>query len=110
MSAAGSLLAVLPAASVLLLTVATKPRGVDAVSPSRLAAVRAALVAGAYAVLVVEVLGALHALTRPAFVAAWLLFLLATATAVGLRWRRETPAAEVPAATSRRVPDRKSVV
>ncbi|MFF0314908.1 glycosyltransferase family 39 protein [Micromonospora sp. NPDC005252] len=104
MSAAGSLLAVLPAASVLLLTVATKPRGVDAVSPSRLAAVRAALVAGAYAVLVVEVLGALHALTRPAFVAAWLLFLLATATAVGLRWRRETPAAEVPAATSRRVP------
>ncbi|MCX5068237.1 hypothetical protein OOJ91_20575 [Micromonospora lupini] len=104
MSAAGSLLAVLPAASVLLLTVATTPRGVDPVAPTRLAAVRAALVAGAYAVLVVEVLGALHALTRPAFVVAWLLFLLATATAVGLRWRRDTPPAEAPAATPLRVP------
>ncbi|MEU4337635.1 glycosyltransferase family 39 protein [Micromonospora lupini] len=104
MSAAGSLLAVLPAASVLLLTVATTPRGVDPVAPRRLAAVRAAVVVGAYAVLVVEVLGALHALTRPAFVAAWLLFLLATATAVALRWRRDTPLAEAPAATPRRVP------
>ncbi|MEV4821485.1 glycosyltransferase family 39 protein [Micromonospora sp. NPDC049274] len=103
MSAAGSLLAVLPIASVLLLTVATTPRGVDPVAPSRLAAVRAALVTGAYAVLVVEVLGALHALTRPAFVAAWLIYLLATAAAVGLRWHRDTPPADVPA-TPRRVP------
>ncbi|MGC4854423.1 hypothetical protein ACLQ24_13750 [Micromonospora sp. DT4] len=104
MSAAGSLLAVLPAASVLLLTVASKPRGVDAVTPSRLAAVRAALITGAYAVLVVEVLGALHALTRPVFVAAWLLFLVASATAVGLRWRRDTPFARPAAATPRPMP------
>ncbi|MFG1884567.1 hypothetical protein [Micromonospora sp. NPDC049102] len=104
MSAAGSLLVVLPATSVLLLTVASKPRGVDAVTPTRLAAVRAALVTGAYAVLVVEVLGALHALTRPAFVAAWLLFLLASATAVGLRWRRDTPVAHLAAVPPRPVP------
>ncbi|MET8525312.1 hypothetical protein [Micromonospora sp. NPDC005172] len=104
MSAAGSLLVVLPATSVLLLTVASKPRGVDAVTPTRLAAVRAALITGAYAVLVVEVLGALHALTRPAFVAAWLLFLLASATAVGLRWRRDTPVAHPAAVTPQPVP------
>ncbi|MFY1618375.1 hypothetical protein [Micromonospora sp. WMMD736] len=104
MSAAGSLLAVLPAASVLLLTVASTPRGTAAVAPSRLAAVRAALLTGAYAVLVVEVLGALHALTRPAFVAAWLIFLLAAATAVALRRRRDTPAARPSAATPRPVP------
>lgn len=104
MSAAGSLLAVLPAASVLLLTVASTPRGTAAVAPSRLAAVRAALLTGAYAVLVVEVLGALHALTRPAFAAAWLLFLLAAATAVALRRRRDTPATPAAAATPRPVP------
>ncbi|WP_433116372.1 hypothetical protein [Micromonospora sp. CA-246542] len=99
MSAAGSLLAVLPAASVLLLTVAAKPRETSAVAPSRLAAVRAALLTGAYAVLVVEVLGALHALTRPAFVVAWLLFLVAAGTAVALRRRRDTPATPAVAAT-----------
>ncbi|MEU7926149.1 hypothetical protein [Micromonospora sp. NPDC049107] len=104
MSAAGPLLAVLPAASVLLLTIASKPRGTSAVAPSRLAAVRAALLTGAYAVLVVEVLGALHALTRPAFVAAWLLFLLAAATAVALRRRRDTPATPAAAATPQPVP------
>ncbi|MFF5177209.1 hypothetical protein ACFY2Q_04170 [Micromonospora sp. NPDC000316] len=96
MSAAGPLLAALPAASVLLLTVATRPRGTDALAPLRLAVVRAALLVGAYAVLVVELLGALHALTRPAFVVAWLLFLLASATAAALRWRRA--AAQAPAA------------
>ncbi|MEU0547278.1 hypothetical protein [Micromonospora sp. NPDC005979] len=99
MSAAGSLLAVFPAASVLLLTIAAKPREGGAVAPSRLAAVRAALLTGAYAVLVVEVLGALHALTRPAFVVAWLLFLVAAGTAVALRRRRDTPATPAAAAT-----------
>ncbi|MGI5524544.1 glycosyltransferase family 39 protein [Micromonospora sp. CA-259024] len=103
MSAAGSLLAAVPAASVLLLIVATRPREVGAVAPLRLAAVRAALLTGAYAVLVVEVLGALHALTRPAFVAAWLLFLAAAATAAGLR-RRATRLAQPPAAAPRPVP------
>jgi hypothetical protein len=104
MSAAGSLLAVLPAASVLLLTIASKPHGTAALAPSRLAAVRAALLTGAYAVLVVEVLGALHALTRPAFAVAWLLFLLATATAVALRRRRDAPAVRAATATPRPVP------
>ncbi|MBM0233619.1 hypothetical protein JNW91_18205 [Micromonospora sp. STR1_7] len=85
MSAAGSLLAAVPAASVLLLTVATRPRGVGAMAPLRLAAVRAVLLTGAYAVLVVEVLGALHALNRPAFTTAWVLFLAVAATAAGLR-------------------------
>ncbi|WP_244236298.1 glycosyltransferase family 39 protein [Micromonospora inaquosa] len=88
MSAAGSLLTVVPVAAVLLLTVAARPRGVGAVAPLRLAVVRAVLIGGAYAVLVVEVLGASHALTRPAFVVAWLLFLIAAATAAGVRWRR----------------------
>ncbi|WP_233578279.1 phospholipid carrier-dependent glycosyltransferase [Micromonospora sp. BL4] len=104
MSAAGSLLAAVPAAAVLLLTVATRPRGVDAVAPLRLAVVRAAVLTGAYAVLVVELLGALHALTRPAFVAAWLLFLAVAATAAGLRWRRVSRLAQPSAATRRAVP------
>ena len=90
MSAADSLLAVAPAAAVLLLTVATRPAGPAAVAPLRLAVVRAALLTGAYAVLVVELLGALHALTRPAFVAAWLLFLVAAAAVVGWRRGRDT--------------------
>ncbi|MGW3893995.1 glycosyltransferase family 39 protein [Micromonospora profundi] len=106
MSAAGFLLAVLPAASVLLLTVAltvaTRPRRTDTVAPLRLAVVRAALLTGAYAVLVVELLGALHALTRPAFVVAWLLFLLAAGTAAVLRQRQA--AAQPQVAAPRPVP------
>ncbi|MEW2143544.1 glycosyltransferase family 39 protein [Micromonospora vinacea] len=90
MSAAGSLLAAVPAAALVLLTVAVRPREVGAVAPLRLGVVRAVLLGGAYAVLVVEVLGASHALTRPAFALAWLLFLAAAATAAGLRWRRDT--------------------
>ncbi|MEV7330107.1 glycosyltransferase family 39 protein [Micromonospora sp. NPDC093244] len=104
MSAAGSLLAAVPAASVLLLTVATRPRGVGAVAPLRLAVVRAALLTGAYAVLVVEVLGALHALSRAAFTIAWLLFLAVAATAAGLRWRRADESAPPPTAAPRPVP------
>ncbi|MGW3786129.1 ArnT family glycosyltransferase [Micromonospora chokoriensis] len=92
MSAAGSLLAVVPAASVLLLTVALRSRAVDAVAPLRLAVVRSALLTGVYAVLVVELLGAMHALNRPAFVTAWLLFLVVAATAAGLRRRSSRPA------------------
>ncbi|MFF0174399.1 glycosyltransferase family 39 protein [Micromonospora profundi] len=102
MSAAGFLLAVLPAASVLLLTVATRPRRTDTVAPLRLAVVRAALLTGAYAVLVVELLGALHALTRPAFVVAWLLFLLAAGAAAVLRQRQA--AAQPQVAAPRPVP------
>ncbi|SCE88008.1 Dolichyl-phosphate-mannose-protein mannosyltransferase [Micromonospora coriariae] len=103
MSAADSLLVAVPAAAVLLLTVATRPRGVDAVAPLRLAVVRTAVLTGTYAVLVVELLGALHALTRPAIVAAWLLFLAAAATAAGLRWRQVTRLAQPAAAAPRPV-------
>ncbi|MEK8108902.1 hypothetical protein NKG94_36865 [Micromonospora sp. M12] len=46
MSAAGSLLAAVPAAAVLLLTVAARPRSADAVAPLRLAVVRAVLLGG----------------------------------------------------------------
>lgn len=99
MSAAGSLLAVVPAAAVLLLIVAAMPREAGAVAPLRLAVVRAVLLSGAYAVLVVEVLGASHALTRGAFTVAWLLFLVAAAAAAGLRWRRATRLGQPPAAT-----------
>ncbi|MEU7608974.1 glycosyltransferase family 39 protein [Micromonospora sp. NPDC049204] len=105
MSAAGSLLAVVPAAAMLLLTVATRPRRAAAVAPLRLAVMRAALVSGAYAVLVVELFGAAHVLNRPAFAAAWLLFLLVCAAAAGLRWRRrEAIPAHQPAAALRPVP------
>ncbi|WP_167454744.1 glycosyltransferase family 39 protein [Micromonospora arborensis] len=104
MSAAGSLLAAVPVAAVLLLTVATRPHEAGAVAPLRLAVVRAALLSGVYAVLVVEVLGALHALTRPAFAVAWLLFLAAAATAVGVRRRRATLLAQPRTAASRPVP------
>ncbi|MEU4472602.1 glycosyltransferase family 39 protein [Micromonospora sp. NPDC023888] len=104
MSAAGSLLAVVPAAAVLLLTVVTRPRRAAGVAPLRLAVVRAALLSGAYAVLVVEVLGAAHALTRPAFVTAWLLFLLACAAAAWLRRRRDAAPAHQAAAAPRPVP------
>ncbi|MEU8180678.1 glycosyltransferase family 39 protein [Micromonospora sp. NPDC049047] len=104
MSAAGPLLAVLPAAAVLLLTVVTRPGRAAGVAPLRLAVVRAALLSGAYAVLVVEVLGGTHALTRPAFVVAWLLFLVACAAAAWLRHHRDAILARQPAPTSRPVP------
>lgn len=104
MSAAGSLLVAVPAAGALLLTVAMRPREVGAVAPLRLAVVRAVLLTGVYAVLVVEVLGALRALTRPAFAAAWLLFLAAAATAAGLRQRRATRPAPTLTAAPRPVP------
>ncbi|MFE9915916.1 glycosyltransferase family 39 protein [Micromonospora sp. NPDC005553] len=80
------------------------PREAGAVAPLRLAVVRAVLLSGAYAVLVVEVLGASHALTRGAFTVAWLLLLVAAAAAVGLRWRRATrpgqPSAAAPVPVS----------
>ncbi|MER7440350.1 hypothetical protein [Micromonospora avicenniae] len=88
MSAAGSLLTVAPVAAMLLLVRATRPH--DAVTaPLRLAVVRAALVTGAFAVLTVEVLGALHALTPAASTVAWLLFLAVAALAAGWRHRRD---------------------
>ncbi|MEU6202776.1 glycosyltransferase family 39 protein [Micromonospora musae] len=88
MSAAGSLLTVAPVAALVLLVHALRPR--DAVTaPLRLAVVRAALVTGSFAVLTVEVLGALHALTPTAIAVTWLHFLAVAALAAGWRRRRD---------------------
>ncbi|MFG3710423.1 hypothetical protein [Micromonospora sp. NPDC047730] len=88
MSAAGYPLALAPVAAIGLLTVALRPLATETVAPLRLALVRAALVTGAFAVLTVELLGALGLLTLPAFAVAWLLFLAATGAAAGQRrWR-----------------------
>ncbi|MFI1197010.1 hypothetical protein ACH4T9_27640 [Micromonospora sp. NPDC020750] len=100
MSAAGFLLVAAPFAAVLSLTVALRPRGTDEVAPLRLAVIRAAVVTGAFAVLTVELLGALRLLTLPAFAVAWLIFLAVAAGAAGWRRRRDgTPGA--PAAAAR---------
>ncbi|MFC8845741.1 MULTISPECIES: hypothetical protein [unclassified Micromonospora] len=99
MSAAGSLLVAAPLVAVLSLAVALRPAGPDTVAPLRpagpdtvaplrLAVVRAAVVTGAFAVLTVELLGALRLLTLPAFAVAWLLFVAATVAAAGWRRRR----------------------
>ncbi|MEV4539989.1 hypothetical protein [Micromonospora echinaurantiaca] len=89
MSAAGYPLALAPVAALLLLTVTLRPAAPGTVAPLRLAVVRAALVTGAYAVLTVELLGALRLLTRPAFAVAWLLFLAAAGAAASWRRRRD---------------------
>ncbi|MEJ3742453.1 hypothetical protein WEI85_04045 [Actinomycetes bacterium KLBMP 9797] len=66
----------------------------DAVIASlRLAAVRAALAVGGYAVLTVEVLGGLGGLTAPALALAWTLGL---ALAAALAWRRRGPLPRLP--------------
>ncbi|TDC32633.1 hypothetical protein E1211_20550 [Micromonospora sp. 15K316] len=88
MSAAGSLLTVAPVAALLLLVRAIRPHGA-VTAPLRLAVVRAALVTGSFAVLTVEVLGALRALTPTAFALSWLLFLATTALAALVRRRRD---------------------
>ncbi|MEV5823457.1 hypothetical protein AB0L22_30320 [Micromonospora haikouensis] len=91
MSAAGSLLVAAPLVAVLSLAVALRPARPDTVAPLRLAVVRAAVVTGAFAVLTVELLGALRLLTLPAFAVTWLIFVAATVTAAG--WRRRRTAA-----------------
>ncbi|WP_229399240.1 hypothetical protein [Micromonospora okii] len=101
MSAAGFLLVAAPPVAVAALTVALRPRLTDVVAPLRLAVVRAALVTGAYAVLTVELLGALRLLTLPAFAVAWLLFVAGTVAAAGWRLRHDpAPAAGRPGPTA----------
>jgi hypothetical protein len=89
MPAVGTVLVVVPILGYLCLVYAMRPQPGTAVGPGRLAAVRAALATGGYAVLTVELLGALGALTRPAIVLAWLIFLLVSVALAGWRWRRE---------------------
>ncbi|MEV6691424.1 hypothetical protein AB0M35_08145 [Micromonospora sp. NPDC051196] len=86
MSAAGFPLVLAPVAAIVALTVALRPRAVDGVAPRRLAVIRAALATGAFAVLTVEVLGALRLLTLPAFAVTWLIFVASCMAAAG--WRR----------------------
>ncbi|TCB92688.1 hypothetical protein E0H26_23840 [Micromonospora zingiberis] len=92
MSAAGFPLILAPVAAIVLLTTALRPQARDTVAPRRLAVVRAALATGAFAVLAVEVLGALRLLTVPAFAVAWLLFVAVCAVAAG--WRRRLDRAQ----------------
>jgi hypothetical protein len=58
------------------------------VAPIRLTAVRAAVVVGAYAVVGVEVMSALHVLNRRGDIVFWLLALAFFATVAALRYRR----------------------
>ncbi|MGC5018977.1 phospholipid carrier-dependent glycosyltransferase [Micromonospora sp. DT47] len=102
MSAAGSLLAVTPVAALAPPSGVLWPRRDRVIAPLRLAVVRAALLTGMFAVLTVELLGARHALTRPAFVAAWLLFLVGVAGAAGWRRRRATVRRETAVTATRR--------
>ncbi|MEU4779480.1 hypothetical protein AB0G13_16530, partial [Micromonospora sp. NPDC023633] len=90
MSAVGYPFALAPVAAIGLLAVTFRPVAAGTTAALRLALVRAALVTGAYAVLTVELLGALRLLTPPAFAVAWLL-LLACAVA-GFGWRRRRDA------------------
>ncbi|MGC5053911.1 DUF2142 domain-containing protein [Micromonospora sp. DT48] len=87
MSAAGFLFVLFPVATLALLSVALRPRVVGAATPRRLAVVRAALAVGAFAVVTVEVLGALRLLNPLAFGLAWLLCLSAAAAAAWWRHR-----------------------
>jgi hypothetical protein len=79
---------ILPAATWTLLTFALRPAG-EAFGPLRLAAVRAALVVGAVAVLLVEGLSAVHGLTQPAVLLSWSAAALLAGVAAALRYRRE---------------------
>ncbi|WP_446211878.1 hypothetical protein [Micromonospora sp. IBSANI012] len=100
MSAAGWMVVVAPVAAFVVLTSVLWTRRPDAVAPLRLAVVHAALLTGVFAVLTVELLGALRALTLPAVAVAWLLFLAAT-VAAARPWRRRgavASAAVAPAA------------
>ncbi|MBM7083006.1 phospholipid carrier-dependent glycosyltransferase [Micromonospora humidisoli] len=100
MSAAGWMLVAAPVAALVSLTALLRPRAAGVVAPHRLGLVRAALLTGVFAVLTVEVLGALDALTLPAFALAWVLFVAGVAVAVG--WRRDPAATPAAVAGSRR--------
>ncbi|MGK5442550.1 hypothetical protein ACSNN7_12140 [Micromonospora sp. URMC 105] len=94
MSAAGWMVVVAPVAAFVVLTSVLWPRR-PAVAPLRLAVVRAALLTGVFAVLTVELLGALRALTLPAVAGAWLLFLAAAVVAARRRQHRAAMASTV---------------
>ena len=90
MPAAGYPLAVAPLAALLLIAYAVRPRA-GTVAPLRLAAVRAALITGGFAVLIVESLGAFGLLNPLAFAVAWLAFLAGAGLLTARRRRRDGP-------------------
>ncbi|SCE76938.1 hypothetical protein GA0074696_0734 [Micromonospora purpureochromogenes] len=92
---------VAPVAAFVVLTSVLWTRRPDAVAPLRLAVVRAALLTGVFAVLTVELLGALRALTLPAVAVAWLLFLAAT-VAAARPWQRRAAVASAAVAPAAR--------
>ncbi|HEU4424646.1 MAG TPA: hypothetical protein VFR67_19135, partial [Pilimelia sp.] len=106
MTAAWSLVVGVPVAALLLLGYALRPRDrAHVTAPLRLAAVRAALAVGAYAVLAVEVAGAFGALTRPVIGSVWLAGAgLAAALAAARRRRDRDRGARVGTATPARAP------
>ena len=83
-----------PVVTFFLIMYVARPAAGTAGQPRRLAAVRAALATGAFAVLIVEGLGAVGALTAPALATAWLLFLAVAAVLAWWRRRRDRATAE----------------
>ncbi len=81
-------LALLPVLAGVLVGYAVRPAG-TAFGPVRLAAVRAAVLLGATGAVLVEALSALHALTRPGLVAAWVGAVGLAAAAAHRRYRRD---------------------
>jgi hypothetical protein len=80
----------LPIATLLLTGYALRPR--EAVAPRRLALIRAALVVGGYAVVGVEVLSSVHAISAGPVVALWCVGSLAAAVLALGRCRRDAAA------------------
>ncbi|GII22267.1 hypothetical protein [Planosporangium mesophilum] len=80
--------ALLPVATVVLTGYALRPRAA-ATAPLRLAAVRAGVAVGAFAIMGVEVLSAVHAVTTAPIVGLWLVGFAASAVLALLRRRRD---------------------
>jgi hypothetical protein len=77
----------LPIATLLLTGYALRPR--EALAPRRLALIRAALAVGGYAIVGVEVLSSVHAISAGPIVALWSIGLLASAVLALGRYRRD---------------------
>ncbi|HEY2675276.1 MAG TPA: hypothetical protein VGJ07_33520 [Rugosimonospora sp.] len=82
------LLGLLPAATYVLVGYAVRPAG-RVFAPLRLALVRAAVLLGAVGAVLVEVLGAAHALTRPALVLTWSIATLLALLGAAARYVRD---------------------
>ncbi|GII22248.1 hypothetical protein [Planosporangium mesophilum] len=87
------LLAALPAATLAAAWYALRPAG-PAVGAWRLAAVRAGVVVGAYAVMTVELLSAVGALARTGLCVAWLAGLAVAGAGAAFRHRTDPPRSE----------------